>query len=65
MKDNQHEWDEDELDAYFIAMATLIANRHDSPIKFDVENRICYFDSGNVDLQLDEDLMTLFGAYCI
>jgi hypothetical protein len=54
---------EDEQDAYFLSMVSLIADRHDAKFEIDMDNRSVNFLTCNVTEQLVDDIDKLFGAY--
>jgi len=54
---------EDEQDAYFLSMVSLICDRHDAEFEVDLDNRTVNFISGNVTEQLKKDIGILFSAY--
>ena len=54
---------EDQQDAYFLSMVSLICDRHDAKFDVDMNTRTINFLTGNVTEQLIEDIELLFGAY--
>ena len=54
---------EDQQDAYFLSMVSLICDRHDAKFDVDMNTRTINFLTGNVTEQLIEDIELLFGSY--
>ena len=54
---------EDQQDAYFLSMVSLICDRHDAKFDVDMNTRTINFLTGNVTEQLIEDIELLFGEY--
>ena len=52
---------QDQQDAHFLSMVSLIAARHNAEFDVDMENRTVNFLTANVTQQLIDDMMTLFG----
>ena len=54
---------EDEIDAQFLSMVSLICNRHNAKFEVDMESRTVTFLTENVSEQLIESIENLYGNY--
>lgn len=56
---------QDQQDAHFLSMVSLICDKHDAKFEVDIDNRSVNFLTGNVTQQLIDDMMVLFGRYSV